>query len=439
MTLRGFTNHLRQLRDDRGGNIAILFALALVPMLGLIGMAMDYTRAVRVKASMHAAVDATALMMAREASKLTPEQLQAKATAYFTANFKNPEGKNLKVTPVMTTPAPGRWTLTITATGKVDTMVMRWPSYVPGSGVTAPSQLDVGSTSTVNWGMKKLELALALDNTLSMASSNKMTELKKAVKTLLTTLKAAEKVSGDIKISIIPFETQVRIGTAFKDKPWFDLSLCKDYELSDTQCAQQWKTYWDGCVQDRTYPYDTQDTKPDSGNKPTLYPISLCSGELNKSSSLTEALPLTADWTKLTAKVDQMTPAGSTNVTIGLVWAWHSLTKQDAFDGAADPASDLDKVIILLTDGENTRAWKNSTRDPVTSTSSIDARTKATCDNLRTTGIKVYTVRVIDGDAGLLRDCATKTDMYYNVQQASDLNAVFTAIADSLANLYIAK
>jgi uncharacterized protein YegL len=379
---------------------------------------------------MHAAVDATALMLAREASKLTPAELQTKATAYFTANFKNPEGKNLKVTPVLTTPAPGRWTLTVKATGKVDTIVMRWPTYVPNSGITAPSQLDIASSSTVNWGMKKLELALALDNTQSMASSSKMTELKKAVKNLLETLKKAEKVSGDIKVSIIPFATMVNIGTGFKDKPWFDTESC-----GARRCGgSRWKNSWTGCVADRTVPHDATDAVPVAGTA-TAFPVRPCDGV----DQLVEVLPLTPDWAALTSKVDEMTPAGSTNVSIGLAWALHSLTKQDALDGAAEPASDLDKVIILLTDGDNTQAWNNQIKDLVKSKATIDARTKATCDNLRTTGIKVYTVRVIDGNASLLRDCATRPDMYYNVQQASDLNAVFSAIADSLANLYIAR
>ena len=46
---------------------------------------------------------------------------------------------------------------------------------------------------------------------------------------------------------------------------------------------------------------------------------------------------------------------------------------------------------------------------------------------------------MIDGDANLLRNCATKPNMYYNVNQASQLNSVFSSIAQNLANLRIAK
>jgi hypothetical protein len=58
---------------------------------------------------------------------------------------------------------------------------------------------------------------------------------------------------------------------------------------------------------------------------------------------------------------------------------------------------------------------------------------------VKAANIKLYTIRVIDGNAALLQACATKPDMYYNVQNASQLNSVFTTIAQNLANLRIAK
>src|SRR5436190_22924375 len=48
------------LRDRRAG-VAPMFALALVPIVGFVGAAIDYSRANSVKVAMQAAVDATAL------------------------------------------------------------------------------------------------------------------------------------------------------------------------------------------------------------------------------------------------------------------------------------------------------------------------------------------------------------------------------------------
>jgi hypothetical protein len=46
---------------------------------------------------------------------------------------------------------------------------------------------------------------------------------------------------------------------------------------------------------------------------------------------------------------------------------------------------------------------------------------------------------VIDGSASLLKNCATNPNMYYDVDQASELNNVFSSIAQNLANLRISK
>jgi hypothetical protein len=48
-------------------------------------------------------------------------------------------------------------------------------------------------------------------------------------------------------------------------------------------------------------------------------------------------------------------------------------------------------------------------------------------------------VRVIDGNATLLKNCASKPSMYYDVDQASQLNVVFSSIAQTLANLRLSK
>ena len=127
-----------------------------------------------------------------------------------------------------------------------------------------------------------------------------------------------------------------------------------------------------------------------------------------------------------------MQPVGNTNVTIGLQMAFQALSPVAPFNASA-PKSDLDKVIILLTDGDNTENRWSTTQ------STIDARTKLACTNVKAANIKLYTIRVIDGNASLLQQCATKTDMYYDVQQASQLSKVFSTIAQNLANLRLAK
>jgi hypothetical protein len=51
------------------GNIAVIFAIALVPIISFIGAAIDYTRANAARSSMQAALDSTALMLSKDQSE----------------------------------------------------------------------------------------------------------------------------------------------------------------------------------------------------------------------------------------------------------------------------------------------------------------------------------------------------------------------------------
>src|SRR5437764_1237076 len=190
----------RFLRDCRGG-VAPMFAIAVIPMIGLTGAAIDYSRANSVRTGMQAAIDATALAMAKLAPTLTQSQLQTKTSAYFNAMFNHPEAKNLVITPAYTT--AGGAQLTIAVNGAVDATFMKIMGF---------NSLNVGSTSTVKWGNSRLRVALVLDNTGSMAEAGKIDALKTASKNLLTQLKNAAATNGDVYVSIIPFNKDVNVG-----------------------------------------------------------------------------------------------------------------------------------------------------------------------------------------------------------------------------------
>ncbi len=129
-----------------------------------------------------------------------------------------------------------------------------------------------------------------------------------------------------------------------------------------------------------------------------------------------------------------MTPSGMTNVTIGMMWGWHALTQSEPLTQAQAVKGDVEKVmLILLTDGLNTA--NRFTTNP----SQIDKRTETVCDNVKKAKIRVFTVRVIEGNVDLLRNCATAANMFYDVQVASELKDVFTSIAASLSGVRLAK
>ena len=84
---RGFAARLaryaRMFGADRGGNTTVIFAIAVLPIFGSVGAAVDYSRANNARTAMQAALDATALMISKQALDLQSTQVQSKARAYF--------------------------------------------------------------------------------------------------------------------------------------------------------------------------------------------------------------------------------------------------------------------------------------------------------------------------------------------------------------------
>jgi Flp pilus assembly protein TadG len=417
---------------DRRAAVAPMLALGIIPLVASIGTAVDYSRANAMRTAMQAAIDSTALMLSKTAQNLTSAQLNTSANNYFTALFNRPEASNVQITTAFSSQQQGSFTLKLTGTADISTMFWR---------LMGQDQVHLMATGEVVWGIKKLNLALALDNTGSMASSNKMTELKAAAHSLLTTLKNAATTPGDVKVSIVPFATDVNVGTGNVNATWIDWTdwnaangTCSNNNYkSQSSCTSHGKVWtpanhntWNGCVNDRDQNNDVLNAAPVAGNASTMYRAHQAA---NCPASM---MTLSSDWTALNSKVDAMTPTGNTNVTIGLQMAWQTLSPVAPFNAPA-VAPDLDKVIILLTDGTNTQNRWSSTE------SVIDARTQKVCDNAKADNIRIYTVRVIDGNASLLRGCATNPSMYFEVQQAVQLNSVFGSIAQNLANLRISK
>jgi Flp pilus assembly protein TadG len=414
---------LRRLRSDERGNVMVMFAFAMVPIIGLTGATIDYSRAAEARMMLNSAVDSAALMAARDATKLTDAELRDRINKWIAANLTGEAAKTF-TSATISIDRTAR-TISVGANLSVDTSLSR---------VMGQDSIAVSSSAQSTWGTNTIELALALDNTGSMASSGKMTALKAASLDLIKIMKEATLTTDQIRISVVPFATQVKVSTTLKDESWlrFDQS-------QTTWSRDRWgnwvantvtinKSSWTGCISDRDQPNDVKDNETVSAYA-TLYPADFCA-----QSTLAPITPLTSDWTVLTNAINAMTPVGNTNVTIGANWGMATLTPGVPF-GEAKPFSTprLSKYMILLTDGDNTQNRFTTTA------SAIDERTKLACQTAKDAGIKVYTVRVIDGNATLLKNCATTPSMYYEVSSASQLTPVFQQIAREISQIRLTQ
>jgi Flp pilus assembly protein TadG len=445
---------IRNWFSDHRGNVAITFALAIIPVFGAMGIAVDYSMANSARTNMQDSLDATGIALQRQ-MPLTQTQIDTIGNAFFLGNLGNSPLSNITLTI-----ASGTSTLTLDATGTYNTTLARVLTLV-GMGTTLP----VGAHSVVKWGVSRLRVALVLDNTGSMADSGKMSALQTATKNLLTQLQNAVTNAGDVYVSIIPFVKDVNLdpsnynaswiywGTATQDPTRSDNNswdanngTCSksSYSTRSTCKAKQgtWTpknhNTWNGCVMDRGGPttpssanYDTNVVAPSSSNNATLYAAE------QYSSCPQAAMGLNYNWSAMTTLVNNMSPAGNTNQAIGLQLGWLSLVGGGPFTAPAMGSNyTYSQVIILLTDGLNTQdRWYSSQ-------SSIDTRQQMTCNNVKAAGITLYTVQVNTGGdptSTLLQNCASSSDKFFLLTSSSQIVSTFQQIGTAISNLHLSQ
>src|SRR5205823_6197521 len=113
----------RELRAANSANVTVMFALSLVPVVGAVGAAVDYSQANSIKTAMQAAADATALMLAKNiaAGSLSGStEIGQKASAYFVALLNRPKAQGVTVTATYDVQGGSQVTVGATATMKTD-------------------------------------------------------------------------------------------------------------------------------------------------------------------------------------------------------------------------------------------------------------------------------------------------------------------------------
>ncbi|ARQ01465.1 TadE/TadG family type IV pilus assembly protein [Pseudorhodoplanes sinuspersici] len=204
-----FSRKLTELKQCQRGNVAMIFGLAIIPIVGLVGVAIDYSRYNSAKTSLQGALDAAALMLSREVSSLSQSELDQKALAYVQANLKQTDLKGLTVTSTYNNASGGE--LSLHGDASIDTTI---------ASILGVTQMNIADESTIKWGNTKLRVALVLDTTGSMNSAGKMPALKTAAKNLLTQLQSAASNNGDVYVSIVPFSKNVNVGASNYNANW---------------------------------------------------------------------------------------------------------------------------------------------------------------------------------------------------------------------------
>lgn len=221
---------IRRFLRDTGGSYAIAFAVALIPLMGGVALAIDYAELMRQKQATLNALDAAGIATARQIVSGTGEDdLIAYATNFFRANLGpvDPDSATLHV--ILPSNQFGGGTLKLSAELSYKPYFL--PVFRELIGQTEAGGVAYGASTEIRL-KNTLEVALVLDNSGSMdqlgsgSGQKRLDLLKEAATQLVETiaLQAAQmkQVDKPVQFSLVPFAASVNVGPANASASWMD-------------------------------------------------------------------------------------------------------------------------------------------------------------------------------------------------------------------------
>jgi len=490
----------------RRGNVAIIFGVMMVPTMVLLGGLVDYGMAIKTKSQLTATLDAAmlaAMLQYAEDENVDYEQI---IEDYIDKNFTQSNKKlHGTIIDVGTPTISDEGEMKATSTVNVPTNFLKFAHF---------DNFEFSVSSGVMVGGSSIEVALVLDNTGSMKGS-KITALKSAANDLLDIIYPEGYNNSDekIKFAVVPFADYVNIGEKVSgeyvvvgrsDRDESGTDIPEDYRRTWTEDAHEscWNEYpnstrectptprggwswndgvkywnknkwngetctgsrgapvrhckwvngkekhkdykWTGCVGSRPHDLNVRDDGYETG-VPGLMK-NYCKNQIASTTRLT------SDRQSIVSGLNKMKAKRNTYIPSGLAWGWRTLSPTAPFgDGASYSNNAVRKVIVLMTDGANTKSVKKWTGHDTDNNagevwghnkgnkSQANTYTSELCTNIKAKHIMVYTIGFdIDGESGiktLMQECAGNGGQYFDASDSTELADAFRQIGKSLLNL----
>jgi len=224
---------IRDFFHDRRGNYALMTAITMIPLMGGVALAVDYTELVRQKQETLNALDAAGIATAQQiVSGASDDAVKAYAKDFFEANLRHVLPANTSLTVTLPNNNTGGGTLKMQAT------LTYHPYFLPAAAMLLGKTVgatDVNIVTASEIRLKDtLEVALVLDNSGSMSTlgsgtgQKRIDLLKQAAKQLVDTLatqaQQMKQVSKPVQFSLVPFSASVNIGPTHDQDTWMDLN-----------------------------------------------------------------------------------------------------------------------------------------------------------------------------------------------------------------------
>lgn len=441
--MSGFRQHLNDFRSDRRGAVAAIFALSLIVLLLVAGVAIDTARYHDISNRMQQALDGATLAAAKMLSdpNVSDTQVRERAEAYFRAAI-----------PTFGVKASAIGAPSINIDRANSTVEVLGQAEVPtffGAFAGMPSLTVINQKSKVAFDITKLELAMVLDITGSMCQPcTKIGDLKTAAKDVIDTLFDGALYDTDVRIAVAPYSASVNAGAlagAVSSSP--SASICTNTWFG-TRCTTIAGIAADTCVIERQGPNAATDAAPVGADLLPNVPI-LPYGNYNCPVSNVVPLMDRTQRDSIKAIIDTYVAQYSTAGHIGTAWGWYLLSPNWAgvlpADSAPGPYGDrsVQKAMIIMTDGVfNTSYISGPLTDAATQASQSYAQFDQLCTNIRGKGIQIFTVGFELPDANALahlQSCASSITNFFDARNGSELKDAFKAIANKLGNLRVAS
>ena len=258
MKIYNFLHNVKSLQRDKEGNVAIIFAMTIIPIIALIGGAVDFKRAFGAKEDLRACMETAALMLPARGigANSTVSEINSEIHTVLSAQprcapYLNEDSFGIHASfsgHIIQDAGPRRGRLNVSAQASIDTFFLgtlqnmnilngeKWGGdfkRIKLNSADNPLEIDIASNT-------KLEVALVLDTTGSMGNwlggKKKIESLKESVKELVKTLRSSDPECAPdagqpnsnstvpckhIRMGMVPFASKINIGTPKNSKGLF--------------------------------------------------------------------------------------------------------------------------------------------------------------------------------------------------------------------------
>lgn len=209
-----FTRARQSFLSDSGGNVLMIAAASLIPLLAIVGSGVDIGRAYMAKVRLQQACDAGVLAGRRamgHGGYTTATKSEASKMFYF--NF--PQGTYGVTDLNFTSESNGASDVEGSATATLPAALMHMFGF-------NNFDLDVDCGAKLEIANTDIMMVLDVTGSMVLGSSTKLADLKAASKLFLTTLMKADASGSRIRIGVVPYALTVNIGDVLKNSNKMD-------------------------------------------------------------------------------------------------------------------------------------------------------------------------------------------------------------------------